>query len=58
VAIKGFERFIIEIILIGNLTPTESHGFECIGSFKHVGFECFKGFQSKHGFSFSLINYT
>jgi hypothetical protein len=23
VAIKGFERFIIEIILIGNLKPTE-----------------------------------
>jgi hypothetical protein len=50
VAPNGFERFMIEIILIGNQKPTESHGFECVGSFKHVGFECFKGFWSKYGF--------
>jgi hypothetical protein len=36
-AIKGFERFIIEIILIGKIKSTESHGFACVGSFKHVG---------------------
>jgi hypothetical protein len=37
-AIKGFERFIVEIRLIGNLKSTESHGFACVGSFKHVGY--------------------